>query len=116
MSDTKFYASSSFWSGVGLYYVILWIFTFFPAFIISMIFQRLFFGKYTESSGSYVLGFIVMIVCSCIIVCLAKCEQYFIVLMIYVLTAWPFLYIIHHCCFAADSEIYPLPLDFCPLF
>ena len=117
MSDKKFYEEGSFWQGVGLYYIGIWIFSFYPAFIMSMVFQRMFYSKDTEEAGSYVLGLVVMIVFTFIIVGLVKFKQYFIVLMIYLLTAWPFLYIIHHWCVnAGEMDQYPLPLDFWPLW
>ena len=117
MSDKKFYEEGSFWQGVGLYFVVQWVFAFYPAFILSMIFQRTFFDKHTEEAGASVLGLVVMIIGTFIIVGLVKFKQYFIVLMIYLLTAWPFLYIIHHWCVnAGEMDQYPLPLDFWPLW
>ena len=109
-------------AGAGLYYIGIWIFSFYPAFILSMIFQRTFFDKHTEEAGASVLGLVVMIVFTFIIVGLVKFKQYFIVLMIYLLTAWPFLFILNHCCHAEEWRdgvwiaIYPLPLDFWPLW
>ena len=115
----KFYESGSFWSGVSLYYVALWIFSFYPAFIVSIALQRMFFevewnGDLTPESAMF--GFLAMIVGTFVILGFAVCKQKLIVLMIYLLTTWPFLYILNHWCHASDSEMYPVPLDFWPLW
>lgn len=115
MSD-QFYKSGSFWSGVSLYYVIIWIFSFYPAFIVAIALQRKFYGIGSEEDGWYLLGFLTMVIVTSIIVGLVACKQYFIVLMMYVITAWPFLYILNHWCHASDSEMYPVPLDWFPLW
>ena len=116
MSEEKVYESNSFWSGVGLYYIFLWVFTFYPAFIISICLRRLFWGM-EEDAGAYVFGIVVMIILTFIIMILGKLKQYVIVLMLYLLTAWPFLYILKHCCeHAGENDTYPLPLDWCPFW
>ena len=125
MSDKKFYEDSSFWSGVGLWYVLHWIFTFYPSFIISFTLQRFFFGvSGTESAflgvegsgGAYVFSIVVMIIGTFVILGLIRLEQYFIVVMLYLLTAWPFLYILNHLWSCESGQEYPLPLDWWPLW
>jgi uncharacterized membrane protein len=103
-------------AGFGLYYIAIWIFSFYPAFIIALTLQRMFFGANSESGGTYLLGGLAMIIASLAIVALVAARQYFIVLTIYIITAWPFLYILNHWCHASDSEMYPVPLDWCFLF
>ena len=109
-------------AGFGLYWIIYWVFAFYPAFILSMIFQRVFFGIDSEEVGAIILGIFIMVLFTFIILGLIKCKQYFIVLMFYVLTAWPFLYILNHCCHAEEwrdgvwIDTYPLPLDLWPLW
>lgn len=120
MSD-QFYKSGGFWSGVSLYYVILWIFSFYPAFIISIAVQRSVFGI-EGGEGVEMLGLLVMTIGTFIILGLTVVKQYFIVLMIYLVTAWPFFYILKHCCNAEEWRdgvwitTYPLPLDWWPLW
>jgi len=109
-------------AGFGMYYLGVWIFTCYPAFITALTFQRMFYGKESEEAGTYFLGLAVMIIGTFVILGLVKFEQYFIVLMIYLLTAWPFLYILNHCCHAEEWRdgvwiaTYPLPLDWWPLW
>lgn len=102
-------------AGAGLYYLILWIFSFYPAFIIGFTLQRMFFGL-EESGGSYVLCLLVMIIGTFVILGLAFCKQYFIVLMLYIVTVWPFLYILNHYASCESGKEFPLPLDWCPFW
>lgn len=102
--------------GCLLSFIVLWITTFYPSFIISIALQRIFFGIDSEADGTYLLGFVAMIVGTFVIVGLAAARQYFIVLMLYIVTAWPFLYIVNHWCHAEDSAMYPVPLDWWPLW
>lgn len=107
----KFYQSGSFWGGVGLYYIIQWIFTFYPAFIITFTLQRAIFGIEGEG-GAAVFGFVVMLIGTFVIFGLMKCKQYFIVFMLYLITLWPFLYILKHCWDnAGEMTTYSLPLN-----
>ena len=113
--NEKFYESSNFWSGVGLYYLFVWIFAFYPAFIITFGLRRLFFGM-SEEGDSCVFAIVCMIILTFVIVGLAKMKQYFIVLMLYLLTLWPFLYILGHLWNCKSGAEYPLPLDWWPLW
>lgn len=116
---SKSYKSSGaapFVQGAGCYYVISWIFTFYPAFIITFALQRLFFGLEGEG-GAAIFAILGMIILTFIILGLIKCKQYFIVLMVYLLTTWPFLYILKHCWDnAGEMTTFPLPLDFWALW
>ena len=108
-------------AGAGTYYLLVWIFAFFPSFIITLALQRAFFGM-EETGESAIFGILSMIGGTFIILGLAKARQWFIVLMLYILTAWPFLYMIHHYCIAGEwhdgvyLEHFPLPLDWWPLW
>ena len=111
MSNKKFYEDTGFWSGCLLYYIVVWIFAFYPAFIITFSLQRLFFGVDGEGAAD-VFAVVGMVILTLIILGLVKAEQYFIVLMFYLLTAWPFLYILWHCWEnAGEMTTFPLPLD-----
>ena len=113
-------------TGFGIYYIFVWVFSFSPAFIIAFALQRLFFGiDGTQAAlfgvegegGSYIFGLMVMIVGTFVILGLIALRQYLIVLMIYILTAWPFLYILSHWWNnTEDHLLYPLPLDLWPLW
>lgn len=113
--------------GAGAYYGLSAIFAFFPAFIITLTLQRFFFGiDGTEGTflglagdaegGAYIFFILSFLIGVFIILVLVAARQYLIVLMLYLITAWPFFYILRHCAFAEDSAIYPLPLDWCFLF
>ena len=101
MSD-KFYESSSFWTGVGSYYVLSWIFMFYPAYILALCV-----GKCFEEEGNAVVAGLVMMVIGWIsLIVLQLCKQYFIVVVAYVMTAWPFLHqLIGYYYHACDSNL-----------
>jgi len=105
--------------GAGVYYLIASIIAFFPAFVICIAVSRMFFGDPSTTADNFpaeALSVILFFVFIGAIVALARYEQYFIVLIIYIITAWPFLYILNHWCNASDSELFPVPLDWCFLF
>ena len=102
--------------GFGAWYIMMWIVNFFPAFIISFTLQRIFFGI-DGGAGADVFCILAMIIGTFVILVLQAAKQWFIVLVIYLLTLWPFLYILGHIWSCEDdSAIYPLPLDLWPLW
>ena len=114
MTDKRFYEDTTFGGGFGLYYIMVWIIAFYPCFIITMTLQRLFFGIDSEGAAD-VFAVVCMVILTFVIIGLVKLEQYFIVLMLYLLTLWPFLYILWHCWEnAGEMTTFPLPLDWCP--
>ena len=105
--------------GYGLTQLICGIFAFYPAFVLSIAIARMFFGYPDATADTFpaeALTVLLFFVIIAIITGLACFEQYFIVLMTYLFTFWPFLYIIGHWANAADGELFPLPIDWCFLF
>jgi hypothetical protein len=99
--------------GAGVYLILMWIFAFFPAFIISLQISR-WLTSVPEDGQIWCL--ILLIIGTFIIIGLFKAQQYFIVLMLYVITAWPFLYILWHYLTCGGGDEFPLPLDWWPLW
>lgn len=114
--SNKFYNDSGFWSGVVLYYIFVWLITFYPAFILSFTLQRFIFDVSGDEGESAFFGLVAMIVGTIVILFLAKCRQYLIVLTIYLLTLWPFLCILAHYWNCESGQEFPLPLDWWPLW
>ena len=86
MAKEKFYESSGFWCGVGAYYVLEWMFRFYPAFVVGW------FGGMCKDNGDEVInGIIAMIVFYIFLWVLRVYHQYFVVLMIYIIFAFPFI-------------------------
>ena len=108
MSD-KFYNSGAFWGGCGLYYVILWVVNFFPAFIVAFALQRMLFGI-DDDAGADVFCIVAMIIGTFVILGLQAARQWFIVLMLYLLTAPFFLRILYHLWSCESGQEYPLPI------
>jgi hypothetical protein len=95
------------------YYALVYGCCFFPACIISLQISRWF----SEDPG--ILFVLLSIAGSFGIVSLIKSKQYFIVLVAYLITLWPFLYIVYHYCVSIDDlfiDTFPLPLDWCFLW
>ena len=59
---------------------------------------------------------VAMIVGTFVILILAKCRQYLIILVLYLLTFWPFLIILIHFWNCESGAEFPLPLDLCPFW
>ena len=98
--------------GFGAYYGLCWIFSFFPSFIIG-----LFISQHSEAEIPELVCLFWMIVFSLIILGLVSAKQFFIVVMLYVVTAWPFLNILIHYSNAEAGNEFPLPpVDWCFLF
>ena len=53
MSDKKFYEDSSFWAGFGLYYVLSWIFPFYPSIVSAIWVSRLFENENDKSASFF---------------------------------------------------------------
>ena len=114
--------------GAGIYFLLVLITAFYPAYILGMAISRMIYGVVIdpgystisdEYSAAVTVHFISTIVIALIIFVLFKAEQYFIVLALYIITLWPFLYILRHLAFSGgvgEPPIYPLPLDWCFLF
>ena len=109
--------------GAGSYYLISGIFTFYPAFIITLqLLQSMFRGRET-STEEVLTGLIVMLGCSLTIWILTLCRQYFIVAMAYILTLWPMIHQIYMYGVNLDNgpggtnTCFPLPpVDWCIFF
>ena len=106
--------------GGGAFFLLVGIFFFYPAFIWALQIPRWFFGTPDEMTFWHIIFCLVlMILGTCIIVSLFAAEQYFIVLMIYLSTLWPFLYILYHYYISLDEiflETFPLPVNWVPFF
>jgi uncharacterized membrane protein len=95
------------------------LFAFYPAFILCIAVSRMFMGEpdpYVDVFPAQALSVISFLVIIGVIVLLVRCEQYFIVLMMYLITLWPFLNIIGHWANAGETEHFPLPIDWCFLW
>lgn len=107
------------------------LFGFYPAFILGLTISRAAYGVvidpgYSSMSDEYFTAVsvhvIATIIIALVIVGLARAKQYFIVLMMYLITLWPFLYILNHWANAGGwdhgvyTEYYPIPLDWCFLW
>ena len=89
-------------------YTLVYARLFFPSCIISLQISRWF----SEDSG--VLFVLLSIVGSFGIVALLKAEQYFIVLVLYLITLLPFLSMLYHYWVSIDDlsiDIFPLPIN-----
>ena len=86
--------------GYGLTAAGGWFFAFYPAFIISLGMGHLFFGFPEDGSdaelGAFCFSVLIAIIMTFLIICLVVFKQWFIILMLYGLTLWPFLCILHH--------------------
>ena len=110
--------------GAAIYYGLVWIFLCFPAFIIGMCVSRMVYGIDVGEMGSdgdktacFFLCLGVMVVVSVVIFILAWFEKWLILIMLYALTAWPFINILLHFWNSEDdSLLFPLPLDFWPFW
>ena len=105
------------------FYVLLpYVFLFFPACIISLQISRWFYGIPPEWDGDSLAGYYMTWIAlsvfgAFLLISLFKAEQYFIVLMAYIITLWPFLYMLWHYCIIADSVLvseFPLPINWIP--
>ena len=116
MSDKKFYEESSFWIGVGSYYALSWLFAFYPAFIFGLTICQ----QTDSSMEEYreLFGLIAMLVAYGLIQIMILTEKYTAVVIVYLITLWPFLKILKHCYeFAGDNDTFPLPpVDWLPLW
>ncbi len=107
--------------GAAIYGVLQWILYFYPAFIIGMCICRMIYGVVPDTgaydgdrSCFFFLCLGIMVVMTIVIYVLVKFRQWFILLMIYALTLWPFLCVIGH--YSGPSEGIPIPLDFWPFW
>jgi len=102
-------------TGAGLYFLMSWAFTFYPAFIFG-----LFLHQILRDSCNYseLWGFITMVIGTVVIICLWLKEQDTAVVIIYVITSWPFWKILKHLWDnAGEMTTYPLPpVDWWPLW
>jgi hypothetical protein len=109
-------------AGFGLWYVLKWIFTWYPA-----SFVGLYICQSTDSSwgeGAALLsGIIFMLVVYIFLQVLIALEQYEVVAFDYLITLWPFIHQIYWYFVHLDSgiggteECFPLPsVDFCPFW
>ncbi|KKL12386.1 hypothetical protein LCGC14_2536300 [marine sediment metagenome] len=83
----KFYEDTGFWAGVGAYYGLSWIFNFYPAFVMGWAGGL----KMEGASDNPLAGLIIMIVSYIVLWFLILNRQFFIVLMIYIIFAFPFI-------------------------
>ena len=115
MSDKKFYEDGAFWTGVGAYYALSWLFTFYPAFIFGLAICQ---NTDPELIDPHIPGLIFMIIGYAFIQIMVVCEKYTAVVVDYVATLWPFLKILKHCYdFAGQNDTFPLPpVDWCPFW
>ena len=123
MSENKqFYEDSSFWIGVGAYYLIVWIVTFYPAFICG-----LYISQQTDPSwgedGAMTSGIIFMLIIYVFLQVLIALQKYEVVLFCYLLTLWPFIHQVYMYWHHLDSgiggtdECFPLPaVDWWPFW
>jgi hypothetical protein len=115
-------------AGAGAYFLLVGIFAFYPAFIIGMAISRMVYGvvidtgissmsdEYFAATGVHIIATIVI---ALIIWGLIAARQWFVVLALYLITLWPFLYMLGHWWRSAGNpgpELFPLPLDWCFLF
>ncbi len=90
MSKKKFYEDTGFWAGVGAYYGLSWIFMFYPAFVMGVICGLE--GAWVESREEEILSGLGAMIVSYIVLWLLKINrQYFVLLVIYILFALPFI-------------------------
>lgn len=109
-------------AGAGAYYGLNSIFIFYPAFILGIFFTRLICGDpipesemYLSSNkelaaNAFMLNIFLFFVFMAIFYGLMFFKQWFLVIFFYIITLWPFLYILGH---IGD---FPIPLDWCPLW
>ena len=125
MENTK-NTATCYAAGFLEYFLMYWIFAFYPAFILSLSLGRLFYGlPQTLPQGfethweARFLSLFFFIIFTLAIVVLFFLEKYEIVIFLYVITAWPFLCILGHWCYANNHlmiDSYPVPLDWCPFW
>ena len=107
--------------GFIVYFALLSVFIFYPALIISISIGRLFYGEpvsYHTDEDYVVLSFVLFVIISAGIYILKKIEQYLILLVLYLITAFPFLYILYDY-FVTDLGTWqekPLPINWLPFF
>ena len=103
--------------GFVSFFLIRAIFMFFPAFVMSIAVSRWIFGNpnpNTESFPAEAVSFISFFIFIAVIMGLQHAKQYFIVLIIYLVAAWPFINILcHFWNNTDDSLLFPLPIDWC---
>ena len=122
--DKKIYQEESFWVGVGSYYILVWILTLYPAIVVGIAVSQLTnIGHNTCESFpdcsqcSIFPCLIATIMAYFFILAMYHLRQYLIVLIFYIVTIWPFLYVIHWYFNCPDGKEFPLPiLDFWPLW
>ena len=109
--------------GTGTYAGLVWIFLCYPAFIIGLSISRMVCGIIPdgdyyngERSKYFFLCFGVMVFVSIIIYVLAQCRQWFILLVMYLLTLWPFICVIGHYASNNPEQGIAIPLDWCFLW
>jgi hypothetical protein len=105
--------------GGGTYLGLVWVFLCYPSFIISLCITRGIYGIIPNwNDGAKTECFLVclglMVLFSIITWFLVMCRQWFILLSVYLITLWPFLYIIGH--FSGPTDGGPIPIDFWPLW
>ncbi len=117
MSKKPFYKdSASLIGGIGLYYCLSWIFTFYPAFIYGLAICQ----QTDPSMAEYAVffGLFWMLVVYVLIQFMISTEKYVAVVIVYIATLWPFLKILKHCYdFVGQNETFPLPpIDWWPFW
>jgi hypothetical protein len=103
--------------GCGITVIILAIFAFYPPFVLSIAVSRMFFGPPEAMVNTFpadALCLLLFFVFTFIVICLVACEQYFAVLVIYLITAWPFINIIIHWATCGEGQNFPLPIEWLP--
>ena len=120
MSDRKILEDSSFWIGVGSYYALSWLFTFYPAFIVGLTVCQL---TDPEVLNPEFTGFVVALVVWVLLILCLVFEKYKVLVFAYAITLWPFLHQVYSYWFHLDSgpgqtnECFPLPpVDWWPLW
>lgn len=113
MSEKKFHEDSNFWIGVGAYYGLSWVFTFYPAFIFGLAICQ----QTDPSMEEYaeLFGLFWMIVVYIFIQIVIVVRAYKAVIFIYLATLWPFLHQLYWYQYHLNSgpggtnECFPLP-------
>lgn len=96
MAEKKFYEDSNFWLGVGSYYLISWIFAWYPAVVFGVLACDIACNCWETCASGYLWGLAITAIVYFAIQLAAIAREYAFLVIIYVITFLPFVQIVTH--------------------